>query len=95
MVEFSEEIIKKVVTLGSLGYPKEKCLNILELTTEQRMAFEQQFKQPKSTIGKAYQTGVDLADFEIDKKLYELAKTGDLKAIKEFELRKNARKNPK
>ena len=42
-------------------------------------------------IGKSYQKGVDKSDYLIDLKLFEMAKGGDLKALREYQMRKNLR----
>lgn len=84
---YSEEILKKVVNLGSLRYPVEKCMNVLQLDGESRKEFEKDFLNQDSEIAKNYQTGIDVADFEIDTKLFNLARTGDPKAIKAFDER--------
>lgn len=78
---FEESIINKIIDLGKLSYPLEKCLNILQLDSEKETEFRKQFININSQVRKAYQIGVDLCDFEIDTKLYQLAKTGDMKAI--------------
>ncbi len=39
-------------------------------------------------VFKAYQKGVDIADYAVDSKLLDLAKNGDLAALKEIKDRK-------
>ena len=84
----TDETLKKIQSLGSLGYPADKCANVLELTGEDRAKFLADFKNPKSEIAQVYQIGIDIADFEIDAKLLQLAKTGDAKSIQLLETRK-------
>lgn len=88
IMEYTDEFLKKIINLGSLNYPLKKCLNVLEIKEENISKFSQDFKNSDSIIAKNYQIGIDLADFEIDCKLFQLAKTGELKAIKEFEERR-------
>lgn len=85
-MNYTEEDLAKVVDLGKLGYPWEKCANILAV--QDREEFKKDFHSPQSQIYKNYQIGTDLADFELDTKVFQLAKTGDLKAIQEFEKRR-------
>ena len=84
----TDETLKKIINLGALGYPADKCANVLDLTGEDRQSFLADFKNPKSEIAQAYQAGMDVADFEIDTKLLQLAKTGDAKSIQLLENRK-------
>jgi len=88
---FSEEILKKVVHFGILSYPVDKSLNILDLPSELEEQFITDFNNPKSEVAKNYKKGQDKAEYAIDIKLFEMAKEGDLKAIKEYELRKKNR----
>lgn len=83
-----EETRTKIINLGSLLYPAEKCANILMLTGAKRAQFLKDFLNPSSEVAQCYQIGIDLADFEIDSKLLQLAKSGDLKAIQKLEFRK-------
>ena len=39
-----------------------------------------------------FKKGVDMCDYAIDLKLFELARTGDMKALEKFEERKRIRK---
>lgn len=82
MLELTQENIDKIISLGKLAYDANKSANVLQLTGKERDKFLQQFADHKSEIQKYYQIGIDLGDFEIDKKIYELAKTGDVNAIK-------------
>lgn len=84
--EYSEETIKTMVHMGILGYDVEKCLNIVEVEDEQQ--FKKDFETPGSAIAKAYKKGKDKADYAIDMKLFEKAKSGDLKALQKYEERK-------
>lgn len=87
----NEELQKKIIALGSLNYPVEKCANALELLGDERIQFIENFNNPNSEIYKLYLIGKDVADFEIDSKLLQLSKTGDLKALKELNERNRKR----
>ena len=82
---YSDEQLKKITTLGTLGYPASKCINILDIKEEKE--FIKDFFDNKSPVFKAYQKGRDIADYAIDQKLLELAKNGDLKALEKYEER--------
>jgi len=87
----SEETLSKIIDLGSLGYPARKCINILGLEGEAAEQFLKDFSDPKSEVFSAYNIGKDKADFEIDAKLLQLAKAGDLKAIQMLDDRLTSR----
>ena len=86
-MEATTELLGKVTGMGMLGYDVQKIINILDIEDED--GFMKEFNDKKSLIAKAYQKGVDKSDYIIDSKLYELAKTGDKKAIEMYEKRKN------
>jgi len=88
-MEYNEDHIKRIVILGTLGYGVEKCINVLDVEDEAQ--FRADFANPSSAVGKAYQKGKGIADFAIDSKLFEKAKSGDLQALKQFEQRKRSR----
>jgi hypothetical protein len=86
-MKYDEEFLKKMVQVGTLGYPLSKILNVLDIDDDK--SFVKDFDNPNSIIGKSYQKGVDKADFIIDSKLFEMAKGGDLKALDKYERRKH------
>lgn len=77
----TDETRQMIIKLGHLGYPPEKCAHILELTGDEIGAFIAKMKDPSTEEAQAFQVGIDQADFEIDTKLYALAKSGDMKAL--------------
>lgn len=85
--ELTEDLKQKIVNLGELKYPPEKCANVLTLYGENRHKFIKALLDQTSEIYQLYQMGSDLADFNIDTKLYQLAKTGDAKSIDMLEYR--------
>lgn len=88
-MEYNEDFLKKMVQVGTLGYPLSKIVNVLDIDNEKQ--FIKDFDNKNHPIAKAYQKGIDKADFVIDSKLFDMAKNGDLKALKEYDERK--RKN--
>ena len=85
-MEYTEDFLKKMVQVGTLGYPLSKIMNVLDIEDEKQ--FTKDFDNPKSQVAKNYQKGIDKADFILDSKLFEMAKNGDLKALAKYEERK-------
>ena len=85
-MEYTAEHLKKITSLGTLSYGLEKCLNVLDIKNEEQ--FKKDFRTPGTPVYKAYKKGQDISDFAIDSKLFNLAKEGDLEALKELNERK-------
>lgn len=85
-MEYSEDFLKKMVQVGTLGYPLSKIINVLDIDDIKQ--FTKDFDNPKSQVAISYQKGVDKADFVLDSKLFDMAKNGDLKALAKYEGRK-------
>lgn len=85
-MSYTEEQIKKMEQLGMLGYSVEKCINVCDIKDE--VSFRKDFANPNSIIKKSYDRGVDKAEFAIDIKLFDKARSGDLSALKKYEERK-------
>ena len=87
-MEYTEEFLKKMVQVGTLGYPLSKIINVLDIDDTKQ--FTKDFDNPKSKVAISYQKGVDKADFVLDSKLFDMAKGGDLKALDKYEMRKRS-----
>lgn len=85
-MEYNEDFLKKMVQVGTLGYPLSKIINVLDIDDTKQ--FTKDFDNPKSKVAISYQKGVDKADFVLDSKLFDMAKGGDLKALDKYERRK-------
>ena len=85
-MEYNEDFLKKMVQVGTLGYPLSKIINVLDIDDTKQ--FTKDFDNPKSQVAISYQKGVDKADFVLDSKLFDMAKGGDLKALDKYETRK-------
>jgi hypothetical protein len=85
------DFLSKIKQLGSLCYPLEKCINVLDLHGSDVDVFIDEFDDPDSEVANAYAKGKDASDFFLDSKLFELARGGDLKAMQLFEQRRNER----
>ena len=85
-MEYNEDFLKKMVQVGTLGYPLSKIINVLDIDDTKQ--FTKDFDNPKSQVAISYQKGVDKADFVLDSRLFDMAKGGDLKALEKYERRK-------
>ena len=85
-MEYTEDFFKKIIQVGTLGYPLTKIINVLDI--EQDASFTTDFYNAKSKVAQSYQKGIDKADFILDSKLFDMAKNGDLKAMQKYEERK-------
>jgi len=88
MRNLTSEETDVIINLGAFQYPAAKMANVLGWTEPEVTA---EFTNQKSEFYKLYTSGKDKADYVIDLKLFELAQTGDLKALDEFENRKSSR----
>ncbi len=85
----TDDLLNKIVQLGTLAYPLQKIINVLDI--EDVEGFTEAFYDPLSDVARAYQKGVDKSDFVIDSKLFDMAKNGDLKALEKYEANKKQR----
>lgn len=81
-----DELLENIVSFGIVGYPLDKILNILPDDVD-KDKFSKEFLNKNSKIFKAYQKGVDRRDYDIDIRLFEMAKSGDMRALEKFEER--------
>lgn len=81
----TDEIESKIVDFGALNYDALKMAIILNLEESQIFSL---LNNKESDFYKLYEKGKILAQFAIDKKIVEMAKSGDLKAISIFENKK-------
>lgn len=88
-MKYTEDFLKKIVGVGTLGYSVSKIINVLDIEEKDVEQFINDFDNFDSQLRRAYQKGVDKADYAIDTKLFEQAKSGDLKALQKYEQRKN------
>lgn len=91
-MEYTEDFLKKIVNLGTLGYDVEKAINILDVEDNDVAAFRNDWKDTRSKVYTSYKKGIDKADYAIDLKLFSLATQGDLKALQKYEERKSYQK---
>jgi hypothetical protein len=87
-MEYTEDFLNKIVTLGALTYPLSKIINVLEIKQEDVAQFTADFDDSESIVAKHFQKGIDISDYSVDIQLFELAKAGNLKAIEMYGERK-------
>lgn len=89
-MEYSSDLLNKITQMGILGYPAEKIILVMEIKESDQ--FKKDFKNKNHEVFKRYQTGRAKADFAIDSKLFDMAKSGDLGALQKFEQRQHQNK---
>lgn len=77
-----------IANFGALGYDAKKMSSILGVS---EVEIVQELKNKDSEFAKLFQKGVDMSEYVIDMKIFNLAKQGDLAAIALFEERKEQR----
>ena len=88
-MEIKKEQKEQVINFGVFNYDSKKIASILELDKDE---VDSELKNEESELSKLLQKGKDMADYVIDLKLFEMAKTGDIKALEKLDLRKRMRK---
>jgi len=76
-----DEYEEMIVNFGAFSYSNEKMAAIL-LINEKQIANEMEDKN--SDFYRLYSKGKNMRDYVLDLKLFEMAQSGDLKALDEF-----------
>lgn len=79
-----------VINLGAIGYDAKLVAKLLDLPEKD---VTKALSDEKSELFKLYDKGRIMAEYVIDIKLFELAKSGDLKALDKLTHRKALREN--
>lgn len=82
------ENAEMIVNFGALAYDTKKISSILGVPETEII---EELKNKDSEFSKLFQKGVDMSEYVIDLKIFDLAKQGDLAAITLFEKRKAER----
>jgi len=90
-MEIKKEQHEQIVNCGVFDYDAQKLSNILGFKKED---IETEMKNKDSELSQLLQKGKDMADYVIDLKLFEMAKTGDIKALDKLGQRKGNRNSP-
>ena len=91
-MEIKKEQQEMVINCGVFDYDARKLSNILGFDKKD---VELEIKNKESELNQLLQKGKDMADYVIDLKLFEMAKSGDLKALEKLNYRKNKRNSKK
>ena len=89
MIQFTNEQREQIINFGAFGYSENRISSILELDIDE---VTKDFSDKNSELSKLLQKGKVMADYVIDLKLFELAKSGDIKALSKLQTRKSLRK---
>jgi hypothetical protein len=84
MNNLSDEQKKMLKNMGALGYQPDKISTIMKLDL---LELKAQFDDKNSEVSKLYIEGADFAAYIIDLKLFEMAQSGDIKAMDKLEKR--------
>lgn len=83
-MEIKKEQEEQVVNMGAFDYDAGRVANMLDVD---KIEVVKELKNKDSKLSKLIQKGKDMADYVIDLKLFEMAKTGDIKALDKLENR--------
>ena len=87
-MKIEKESEEQIINFGVFNYDALKIANILGKTETE---IETEMKNENSDLSKLLQKGKDMSDFVIDLKLFEMAKSGDIKALEKLDFRKRIR----
>lgn len=79
-IEYSNENEEIIINCGAFGYKADVIASLLRIdlfVIENAMVNDNQFI-------KLYKFGNDMANYKLDLKLFEMAKSGDIKAMQAF-----------
>lgn len=88
-MEIKKEQEEQIVNFGVFDYNAKKIASILEVDVKEVQA---EIENKTSLLCQLLQKGRDMADYVIDLKLFEMAKSGDIKALEKLNNRKRLRK---
>ena len=87
-LKISDEMAEMIVNFGSLEYDNERIAAILEIEIED---IEIEMNNELSEFYQFYKKGRYRAEYAIDVRLFEMARTGDTRALEKLEQRKRKR----
>jgi alanine dehydrogenase len=88
-MKIKKEQEEQIVNFGVFNYNAKKIASILGADVP---IIEQELNNKESQLSKLIEKGKDMSDYVIDLKLFEMAKSGDLKALDKLDSRKRFRK---
>lgn len=89
-MEIKKEQEEQIINFGVFEYDAEKIASILDI---EKNIIEIEMEDKESKFSKLLKKGRDYSDYVIDLKLFEMAQTGDIKALDKLQKRKENRVN--
>lgn len=89
-MEIKKEHEEMIVNFGVFDYDAEKISNILGVN---RDIIQKELNIKHSPLNQLLKKGKDMADYVIDLKLFEMSKSGDMKALEKLNERMRMRSN--
>lgn len=83
-IEYSNENEEIIINCGAFGYKADVIASLLKIdlsVIENAMVNDNEFI-------KLYKFGNDMANYKLDLKLFEMAKSGDIKAMQAFQAKR-------
>jgi len=87
-MKITKEQEEQIINFGVFGYSEKKIANILGVDVTE---VSKDIKNENSDLFKLLEKGKDMSDYVIDLKLFEMAKSGDIKALDKLQHRKELR----
>ena len=82
-----EEIDLIIVNCGAFRFNYQKTANNITSIKKDSEIIVKKLQDEKSEYSRLYSLGIDKGDYSIMEKLFSLAKTGDIQALKEYDKR--------
>lgn len=83
-IEYSNENEEIIINCGAFGYKADVIASLLRIDLS---VIENAMVNDKEFI-KLYKFGNDMANYKLDLKLFEMAKSGDIKAMQAFQAKR-------
>jgi len=88
-MEIKKEQEEQIINFGAFEYDEKKIASILGIDIKE---VEKEISDKNSLLSKLLEKGKDMSDYVIDLKLFDMGKSGDIKALEKLENRKRLRK---
>ena len=88
----TQEEKEKVINCGAFSYENERMAIVLDWSVEE---VDRMMKDKKSELYRLYNKGLMLSEYVLMTKLFEMAKSGDIKALDKLEQMQRKIKNRK
>jgi hypothetical protein len=88
-MEIKKEQEEQIINFGAFEYDEKKIASILGVDIKE---VQKEISDKNSLLSKLLEKGKDMSDYVIDLKLFDMAKSGDIKALEKLDNRKRLRK---